>query len=178
MIKKITSLLLIIMVVVIFITGCDGNKKDDSKTNDDKTVSSIDDLKSGEGTLHCTRTAVIEGGNGTFNYYVSYRGDDLTHLVSTESVKSDDSSVLDTYEDSYKKIDSYYEDIKYYDTKIERTNDTVTYNIEIDYEKIDIQKLIDLEGEDDNIFENNKAKLSKYFDFTKKLGVTCSESTV
>lgn len=177
MIKKISSLLLIFIIVLVFITGCDSNKNDDS-TDDSKKVSSADELSSDEGLLHCTRDATVEGGSGTFNYYISYKGEDLTFLESSESVKSDDQSILDTYEESYRNIDIYYEGIKYYDTKIERTKDSVTYNIKIDYTKVDIKKLIEVEGEEDNIFENNKAKLSKYFELVKKLGVTCSESTV
>ena len=59
-----------------------------------------------------------------------------------------------------------------------RDNDSVTYNIDIDYEKVDVKKIIELEGEEDNIFDNNKAKLSKYLEFSKKLGITCSESTL
>ena len=48
----------------------------------------------------------------------------------------------------------------------------------IDYEKVDVSKLIALEGEEDNIYENNIPKLNKYLELGKKVGVTCSESTL
>ena len=178
MTKKIISLLLVLVIAITFVTGCDSKKENDSDTANSNKIDSVDDLASDSGTLNCTRLATVEGGSGTFNYIVSYKGDDLTHLSSSESVKSNDQSILDTYEDSYKKIDSYYEGIKYYDTEIIRDNDSVTYNIDIDYEKVDVKKIIELEGEEDNIFENNKAKLSKYLEFSKKLGITCSESSL
>ena len=178
MLKKMINIVLILVITFSFVTGCD-LKKDNNKNNDDnKKVSSIDDLSVSEGTLHCTRKVSIDGGNGSFNYYISYKGDDLTYLKSEESVESDDETLLDTYQDSYESIDSYYEGLKYYDTNIIRTSKAITYRIEIDYTKIDIRKLIEIEGEEDNIFEDNKPKLSKYFDLAKKLGITCSESTL
>ena len=40
-------------------------------------------------------------------------------------------------------------------------------------DKVDIDKLIEIEGEEDNIFENKIPKVSKWLDLSKKFGTTC-----
>lgn len=179
MIKKISSILLILVIAVILVTGCQTKKREvvNGIPQEGSKVKSVDDLSQKTGILHCTRKGTVDGGSGTFNYYVTYQGDEITFINSVESVESDDPAVLKQYEDSYKKIDSYYVDIDHYDAKIDSFNNTVTHTVNIDYKQINIKKLVELEGEEDNIFENNKAKLSKYFTLAKKLGITCSEST-
>ena len=177
MIKKISSLLLVFILLVCFITGCE-TKKDNTDNNDKKdTIKSLSDLSSNNGQLHCTRNATVEGGSGDFNYYVDYNGDDITYISSIDSVTISDSAKRKEYEDAYLKLDDYYKDIDYYYSKVDVSGDTVTHTVKINYEKIDVSKLIEIEGEEDNIYENNKAKLSKYFDLAKKNGVACSEST-
>ena len=177
MIKKISSLLLVFLFIVCFITGCE-TKKDTNDSDDKKdTIKSISDLSSSTGQLHCTRNATVEGGSGDFNYYVDYNGDDITYITSIDSVTITDDAKRKEYEDAYLKIDDYYVDIDHYYSKVDVSGDTVTHTVKINYEKIDVSKLIEIEGEEDNIYENNKAKLSKYFDLAKKNGVTCSEST-
>ena len=39
--------------------------------------------------------------------------------------------------------------------------------------EIDIDKLIDIEGEKDNIFENKVAKVDKWLELAKRLGTKC-----
>ena len=174
MIKKISSLLLIIIVCVFFVSGCETEEKEKSDTS--SKVKSVDDLSDKEGTLNCTRDANVDGGTGEFNYVVSYKGEDLTSIYSIEAITSDDEAKLTEYEEAYKKIDSYYVGIDHYNASVKRSGNTVSHIIEIDYEKIDIKKLIELEGEEDNIFVDNKPKLEKYFELAKKLGITCSEN--
>ncbi len=166
--------------MICLVTGCETKKENNNSNKEDSAskIKSVDDLSSDNGELHCTRTATIDGGSGTFNYYIKYNGEDITSINSIEKVESDDPSILNQYIDSYKTIDSYYVGIDHYEAKIDTTDTSVVHRINIDYEKIDIKKLIEVEGEEDNIFEDNKAKLSKYFVLAKKLGITCSESTL
>ena len=86
---------------------------------------------------------------------------------------SSNEKVLDTYEEAYTKIKDYYKEIENYDTKIERDNNSVTYTATVDYSKIDISKLIKLEGEEDNIFENKVPKVEKWLSLAKKFGTKC-----
>ena len=175
MIKKISSLLLIFVLLVSVVTGCESKKE---QTDNSSKVEKVDDLSNRKGTLHCTRNATVDGGTGTFNYYVDYNGENITYIDSEDSVTIEDEAKRKEFEEAYKTIDSYYTGIDYYYAKVTVDGNTVTHRVKIDYEKVDISKLIALEGEEDNIYENNEPKLSKYLELAKKVGVTCSESTL
>ena len=123
---------------------------------------------------HCTRDGTFDGGEAKLSYELYYTGDVLLKLESYESVYSDDSSVLDTYQDAYQKIHNNYKNLNYYSTELKRDNSSVNSIMIIEYNKIDIDKLISIEGEEDNIFENKIPKVSKWKEFAKKVGTSCS----
>ena len=164
---------LLIIVLLLSVTACD--KKETSKKTtkeDEPTV----EKKTGQIHEHCTRTGSIDSDSSAeMIYEIYYTGDVLNLINSTERVTSTKSEVLDEYEAAYRKIHSYYADIDHYDTEVIRTNSSVASKMTIDYDKIDLAKLIALEGEADNIFENGKPMISKYKELAKKMGVTCEE---
>jgi len=125
---------------------------------------------------HCSRVGTISlDGRAELNYELYYTGDVLIKLESYESVYSDDSIVLDTYQDAYQKIHDNYKDIKYYSTELKRDDKSVKSIMIIEYDKIDIDKLIEIEGVEDNIFDNKIPKASKWKEFAKKVGTSCSK---
>ena len=148
----------IVLVMVLLLAGCGSNS-----------------FVSSDGVKKCTRTGTVTNGSTEMNYEVYYKGEYVVLLHSTEKIISDSSSVLDTYEDAYKSIFKQYEGLEYYDNKITRNSNSVTNEITINYEKIDMGKLLDIEGEEDNVIENGKVKLDTWLSFAKKYGVTCEE---
>ena len=96
-------------------------------------------------------------------------------MHSLEKVISTAQEDLDEYETAYQKIYKNYEGLKYYDNKITRTENSVTSDTTINYEKINIEKLIEIEGEEDNVIENGKVKLKSWLDFAEKFGTNCEE---
>ena len=114
----------IVLVMVLLLAGCGSNS----------AVSS-------DGVKKCTRTGTVTNGSTEMNYEVYYKGEDVVLLHSTEKIISDSSSVLDTYEEAYKSIFKQYEGLEYYDNKITRNSNSVTNEITINYEKIDMGKL-------------------------------------
>lgn len=155
----------ILLLAIISITGCTKEKEiviNNKPINTSKMAHK-----------HCTRDASLTDGEVTLEYDIYYTGDILNILKSYEKVSSSDSSILDTYEEAYKNIHSNYDGLAYYDTSVERNNESVTSTIIIDYDEIDIAKLISIEGEEDNIFENNKAMVNKWLDLGKKFGMKC-----
>lgn len=130
---------------------------------------------SASGVKHCSRQAEVEGATMLMSYDIYYEGDYVTIIKSLEGITSDDQSLLDTYEEAWKKIYSQYEGIDYYDNQVIRDDNSVICDTEINYVKTDISKIIEIEGEEDNIFENGKVKLSTWLNFAKKLGVTCGD---
>lgn len=153
--KKISILVVILMVMIC--TGCVGGT-----------------VESAEGVKKCSRTGNIDNGTSKMEYELYYEGEYLTILHSMEKVTSDSKEVLDMYEDAYKEIFKAYEGLEYYENEVTRTDFSVINDTTINYAKIDIDKLLEIEGEEDNVIgKDGKVKLKTWLDFAKKFGVTC-----
>ena len=160
--------LLILAIIVLLVSGCGSNEKVEvsgEKINTNKMAHQ-----------HCIRNGNA-GSDMTVDlqYDIYYTGDRLNLLQSMEKVASANDEMLDKYEKAYKDIHAHYEGLEYYDTNVERTDTTVTSTITINYDKINIDDLIAIEGEEDNIFENKVPKVEKWLALAKKLGATCEE---
>ena len=165
--KKVSSILLILVVLLLFATGCE--KKEVVDSNGEKVDVSKMVHK------HCTRAGTATDAEVSLNYDIYYTGDVLNVLKSEEKIISAKEDVLTTYEDAYKKIHSNYEGLDYYDAEVVRGDTAVTSTITINYDKIDIDALLAIEGEEDNIIENGQAKVDKWLELAKKFGTKCTE---
>ena len=94
-------------------------------------------------------------------------------MRSISRVTSKDNSKLDTYENSYKAIAANYKNLAEYKTSVIRDSNSVTYDTTINYDKIDTEKLLEIEGEEDNIIVNGKAKLALWLELAPNVGVVC-----
>jgi uncharacterized lipoprotein YehR (DUF1307 family) len=156
--KKQKTILLISLAMLLLLTGCS------SKTNTK--------------IMKCTGNATIDDASSSVSLHstVYYQGKYVKVLHSVEKVTSKTSSVLDTYETAYKKINAYYKGLKYYDTTVKRTTSYVERVTTIDYAKIDTKALLKIEGSTNNVIKNGKVKLSTYKSFIEKYGYTCTKA--
>lgn len=172
--KKISSLILLIIVSLFIVTGCDSqsnNKANNQVISNGEKV----DTKTMK-HKHCTRGA--DAGTNTemvLEYDVYYTGEKLNLLISHEELKTEDQEMLKEYEDAYKKIATYYEGLEYYEQEVTKTSNSVTNKTTINYDKIDIKKLLAIEGEEDNIIENGEAKVDLYLALLKRFGGKCED---
>lgn len=158
----------ILVLLLLFTTAC---SKTVTVVNEDGTSQKMKVKKVHE---HCTRVGSMQGNaQADLNYEIYYTGEVLNKIESTEKVTSIDESILDQFEEAYKQIHAYYEGLKYYDAEVTRTSNSVTNKIVINYDKIDAEKLLEIEGEEDNIFEEGVPKVAKWKELTKKVGMTC-----
>jgi len=176
--KKILYLIILI-IPILLLTGCDSDTQEKSNKPVIKTIESNgEEIKTKNMTqMYCTREASATGIEVNIHYDIFYTDDKLNIVHSVEQVISPDPSKLDTYEKAYKGIHEHYIGLEYYDTKVERNDTSVTSDITINYDKIDIDKLISIEGVEDNVFENKVPKYSKWIALAKKFGVKCEEVT-
>ena len=163
--KKIIT---IFLLGVILFTGCSQNEK--IEMNSGEVVDTTSMIHE-----HCTRAGSMEDGEVSLNYDIYYTGEVLNLLRSVEKVTSSKKEVLDTYEQAYKGIHEHYQNLEYYDTEVIRENNSVTSSILINYDKIDIQALLAIEGAEDNIIEDGVAKVEKWKSFGKQFGMTCTK---
>ena len=177
--KKLISLFLV-LIICCFMCGCGKEEIPSSDvtgtTNIKQGIVSEDFDEDGTGKLKCSQEAVAgEGIDVDLSYLVSYKNGNILELVSIQKVVSSDKSSLDLYENAYRGISKNYDNLKYYDGVVVRDSNSVTYTITINYDKIDIKKLLEIEGEEDNIVKNGKAKLSLWLDLAGKMGTVCEE---
>ena len=166
---KRNKLVLIVLIcsLVLVVSGCD-NKNTIKSGGERVNVSKMQHK-------HCTRQGVGTGIETSLSYDLYYTGEALNVLKSVEKVTSDSEDTLKSYEEAYQKIFSNYEGLKYYDAEVKRDDSSVTSTIVINYDKIDINKLLEIEGEEDNIIENGQAKVDKWLELSKKFGTECKE---
>ncbi len=164
--RKKSSLLVLLLALVLLITGCE--EKETVKTNGEEVNTGKMIHK------HCTRAGAATDAEVSLNYEIYYTGKKLNILIAEEKVMSEKEDVLTTYENAYKGIHEHYKGLKYYDTNVVRDANSVTSTININYDKIDIDQLIDIEGEEDNIFEDGEARVDKWLTLAKKFGTKCT----
>ncbi len=157
-IKKI--LLLFILVIGIFLfTACKNDEEKNYKL------------------IRCTREAEsAESDNVSIklSYEVYYQDDYVKKVIATDKVTSSDSSILNQYTESYEKIYSAYDGLDHFSNKITVTKNTMTSVTEIDYAHIDTEKLLKIEGSDDNVIdENGRVPLKDFISFYEKYGAEC-----
>ena len=177
--KKIISLFCL-LIICFLLSGCGSEEvtKPDvtGTTTVVKEIVSEDFNRNGTGKLKCSQEAVAEDGiDVDLSYLVTYKNGNILELVSIQKVISQSNSSLDLYESAYETISDNYNGLKYYDGVVVRDSNSVTYTITINYDKIDIKKLLEIEGEEDNIIKNGKAKLSLWLDLAGKMGTVCEE---
>lgn len=184
--NKLSKLVLILMMVVL-LTGCGSDKSSTTANNTSRSSSNNSTNESttpnsslsesdttGMEKLTCSREATAGSDvDVNLDYEIFYQGEYIQILHSTEQVVTDDQDTLDEYEDAYKGIYKHYEGLKYYDNTVTRTNNSVTSDTVINYGKIDTDKLLAIEGEEDNVIKDGKVKLDDWLDFAEQFGTKC-----
>ena len=161
-------LIFIILFLAIIVTGCE---KKDNKEQVVINGEKVDTTKMIH--EHCERAGSMDGGELSLNYELYYTGEVLNLLKSEEKVISSSDEILTTYENAYRGIHEHYKGLEYYDTEVVRGDTTVTSTIIINYDKVSIPTLIQIEGAEDNIFEDGVAKVAKWKELAKKFGTKC-----
>ena len=167
--KKKSSIILLMICSLFLITGCNSSK---NKVESNGKAVNTNKMQH----KHCTRAG--NAGSGievSLQYDVYYTNDVINILKSEEKVITTKQDSLDTYQEAYLGIHEHYKSLKYYDTNVDRGEDYVASTITINYDKVDIDELIAIEGEEDNIFENKIPKLDKWMELAKKFGTKCEE---
>ena len=154
--NKKNIMLLLIFGLVLLVGGCDDVDNYDVVT--------------------CTRTATLSDSNTTadLEYKIYYEGDYVKKTVSVEKITSSDKSILNKYKSSYESVFSKYKNIKYYDNVVKLNKNTVTSTTKIDYTKVDTDKILEIEGDNGNIYtKDGKVKLDTLIKTYKKYGSKC-----
>ena len=172
--------LFLVIALLLLVTGCKKNEPEiinmsgtDEEFNEDAAYNIN---VNGSGRLQCVRDVNITQLEDDFRYSVTYKDGVITMLHSQEKVTGTNKSLLDEYEEAYKDIKDQYKGLRYYDVTVTRNDNSVIYDTVINYEKLDMDKLREIEPEIEgqaDIYKNNKLMLKTWWEFSKDMGMTC-----
>lgn len=144
--------LAVTMLVVFLVTGCSSSE---------------------EKTMTCTRTMNQSGMKTNLNYKVTYSGDYVNRVQSEESIETDDTTTLNTYKEQIENIYKPYKDIEYYTYNVTVDSNKLVSTVDINYAKIDTDKLLEIDSANSQLINDGKVKLSSVKSLYEQLGATC-----
>lgn len=156
--KKRYLFLAIVMVGVFLITGCSSKSKD---------------IVNNGNVMTCTRSVNKNGMKTSLNYKVYYDGDDVTRIKSEESIQMENNKSLKGYKEQIEKVYEPYKNVKFYNYNIAIRGNKLISKVDINYSKIDTNKLIEIDKANSQIITDGKIKVSSVKSLYEKLGATC-----
>lgn len=150
--KKI--LVVLLLVIIGILTGCHQEEE--------------------RNVLTCSKKETdTDGVKMELSYKITYKGDYVEMIEAEEKVISDDDSILESYKTSIESAYSPYKDVEYYNYSVEVLDNTLTSKTEVDYSKIDTDKLIEIDSNNASLITNGKIKLDDIKTIYELIGATC-----
>lgn len=154
--KKLKYLFMLLIGVVIIATGCE-------KSSTAKTVVCSRSINQGTVSLE-------------LKYTITYEEKYVQQINSVEKITSEDSSVIESYKDLLETTYASYKEIDHYKNNITISGNTLTSTTDIDYTKIDVAKLIEIDSANSQLFnDDNKVELSTLKELYESMGTTCED---
>lgn len=124
-------------------------------------------------SMTCTRIMNQNNIKTNLKYYVEYNDGYVSKVKSVETVESDNSNILNTYKSQIESLYSPYKDIDYYKYNVEIKDNKLISTVNINYEKVDTDKLIEIDSSNGQLIKNGKIKVDDIKNVYEKLGATC-----
>lgn len=131
------------LILVLFFTGC--SKKEVSPR-----------------MMVCTKEeSVATGLTGEYRYEVIYENDyvmsvnSIEKIIAEEGVKSNLSMYKEAIENAYEP----YKEIEYYNYEVTIDDNILLSKVDIDYSKIDVDKMIAIDNNNSALLKNGKIKI-------------------
>ncbi len=124
--------------------------------------------------MTCTKTESIqEGVDMSLNYKVTYKGDFVQLVETEETVTSDNKKFLELYQETVEGMYSPYKDVEYYNYEVKIDGDKLISTTNINYEKIDTGKLIEIDSANKALIKDGKIKMGDIKAVYEQLGAEC-----
>jgi len=172
--KKITKLSIVLLVGLLVFTGCSDNN-DKKLDKDSEKGSSVQENKDAK-VLRCTKTGeVTTGVEADLTYEVTYTGSYVDKVHTVEKLTSDNEQYLNQYKTLVEEGYKNYKDLKYYDYNVEVKDGVLTSTVDIDYSKIDTDKMIEIDSDNAALIKNGKIKIEDMKTLYQQVGATCED---
>ena len=139
--------------ILLLVTGCGNNNSMESMT--------------------CTRTMNQSGIKTSLKYNVKYKGDYVSRIKTVETVETDSSDILNTYKEQIESLYSPYKDVEYYDYNVDVVDNKLTSTVDINYEKVDTDKLLEIDSANGQLIKDGKISVDDIKSVYESLGAIC-----
>lgn len=150
--KKKILLFSSIFIFLVLITGCS---------------------KESENLMTCTRSMNQNSIKTNLKYNISYEGKYVTRIKSIETVETDSEDILNNYKSQIESLYSPYSDVDYYKYSVEIKDHKLTSTVDINYEKIDTDKLLEIDSANGTLIKDGKINIDDIKSVYENLGATC-----
>ena len=128
------------------------------------------------GTMTCTMSSYPTDGITLLSTYTAeYKNNIVRTLETTEQVTAEDKDNLEVYEERIQVLYQGYQVIDYYQNKTEIKGNTLTSTTNINYEKVDTDKLIEVDSDNGGIIKNGKVNIDDLREMYEQNGCNCKK---
>lgn len=128
------------------------------------------------GTMTCTMSSYpTDGITLRSTYTAEYENNIVRTLETTEQVTAEDKDNLEVYEERIQELYQGYQGIDYYQNKTEIKGNTLTSTTNINYEKVDTDKLIEVDSDNGGIIKNGKVNIDDLREMYEQNGCNCKK---
>ena len=136
-------------------------------------IVSVTLLEPKSGQMLCTYKSRNDAMNVEMSYLITFKDKMVTNLKAKEVIESDDSKMLEEYEETLNMIYSIYNDLKHYDVEVLIKDKMLITNAVINYKKINKDDFIDIDPSNENLYKGDKVPLDKLKNKYKSNGARC-----
>lgn len=123
--------------------------------------------------MTCTRSMNQNNIKTNLKYSVSYDGDYVTRVKSVETIETDSEDILNSYKSQIESLYSPYKDVDYYKYDVEVNDNKLTSTVDINYEKVNTDKLLEIDSANGQLIKDGKIKVSDIKSVYESLGAIC-----
>lgn len=141
--------------ILLLVTGC-GNSNNTS-------------------SMTCTRTMDQNNIKTSLKYNVEFKDGYVLRIKSVETVETSSSDILDTYKEQIESLYSPYQDVDYYEYNVEIEDNKLTSTVDINYEKVDTDRLLEIDSANGQLIKDGKISVNDIKSVYESLGAICEE---
>ncbi len=128
------------------------------------------------GTLTCTMSSYpTDGITLRSTYTAEYKNNIVTNLKTEEQVIAEDKDNLETYQEKIEELYQGYQGLDYYENKTSIKGNTLTSTTNINYSKVDTDKLIEIDDGNANMIKDGKVNIDDLQQMYKDNGCNCKK---
>lgn len=129
-----------------------------------------------EKTMKCSRTMEQNGIKADFQYTVTYKGNDVVKVSTVEKMETTDDSInLEAFKEKAETAYAPYNELEYYDTKVTVEGNVLTSTADIDYSKVDTEKMIKIDSANGQMIKDGKVNINDLKAMYEATGATCEK---